>query len=445
MAHDRLHFVTSVVKLLSWTRIRQAGLTITDQVLAVGGMFLVNVILARTQSKYEYGIFALSYSVFTFLAGLHNAAILETFTVYGSGRYQRHFPAYVRLLWRTNILLGLGLTVFLSLLWRVLASTAPALASRTALGMALTCGILLTATFVRRIFYLRRRPDLAAKFSMVFFCTCIVFLWIIVRVGVLDGFWGFMLIALSWIIAGLVLLKELHFSEAKVDFTEIEPTYWDEHWKYSRWVLLTALVFQLTMQGYLWLAAVLLSVKETGNLRALYNVVLPMDQLFAAMSMVVLPVMCSRYAMQRMAGLVPLWKTYCSGWFLVSCGFVGIVFFWGRPGMHLLYRSRFDNISSLLPILAFLPVVVGIGHTVNGALKAAEKPKLIFFAYIISGVTTFVLGVPLVIHLGLQGAVYGMILSGAAYSLALLSSLYFVARHDRRTLNPHPLPVEGKL
>src|SRR5437899_11160185 len=72
---------------LHWARIRQAGYSIADQTLAVGGMFLANVALARTQSKEEYGIFALSYSVFTFLAGMHNGAILETYTVYGSWRY----------------------------------------------------------------------------------------------------------------------------------------------------------------------------------------------------------------------------------------------------------------------------------------------------------------------------------------------------------------------
>src|SRR6266478_3216239 len=71
---------------LNWPRVRQAGYSIADQALAVGGMFLANVALARTQSKEEYGFFALSYSVFTFLTGLYDAVILETYTVYGSGR-----------------------------------------------------------------------------------------------------------------------------------------------------------------------------------------------------------------------------------------------------------------------------------------------------------------------------------------------------------------------
>src|SRR5437879_5981203 len=85
---------------LSWPRLNQAAFSITDQALSVGGMFLANVALARAQTKEEYGMFALSYSVFTFLAGLHNASVLEPYTVYGSGRYHQSFPEYERLLWR---------------------------------------------------------------------------------------------------------------------------------------------------------------------------------------------------------------------------------------------------------------------------------------------------------------------------------------------------------
>jgi len=159
--------------LLSRSRTRQIAFSITDQGLSAGGMLLANIALARTQTKTEYGIFALSYSAFTFLAGLHNAAILEAYTVYGSGRYHESFSEYASLLWRCNLLLSFGLTAALTLLWGAFHWIAPAHASRTFLGMALASGVLLTASFVRRTFYMRRRPDFAARFSCVFFLCCV--------------------------------------------------------------------------------------------------------------------------------------------------------------------------------------------------------------------------------------------------------------------------------
>src|SRR6266478_238836 len=162
----------------SWARMRQIGYGVADQGFSVGGMFLVNIALARTRTKEEYGIFALSYSVYAFLTGLHNAAILEAYTIYGSGRYRERFPAYAWLLWRRNLFLAVAAAASATFLWVALAWTALALASRTVLGLGLTCGVLLTASFVRRTFYMRGRPDLAARYSAVYFALCAGLLWL---------------------------------------------------------------------------------------------------------------------------------------------------------------------------------------------------------------------------------------------------------------------------
>ncbi len=90
--------------------------------------------------------------------------------------------------------------------------------------------------------------------------------------------------------------------------------------------------------------------------------------------------------------------------------------------MHWLYAGKFDDLAPLLYILAFLPLVMGIGNVMNCALKAAEKPRLVFFAYVCSGAATLLGGIPLVIHFGLRGAVYGLLLSAAAYTTALTVS-----------------------
>src|SRR5712692_7796327 len=112
--------------------------SVADQALAVGAGFLVNVALARTQTKEEYGMFALSYSVFTFLSGVHNAAILEPYTVYGSGRYRDRFSEYLRLMLRSNALIGVLLSAILLSGCLVLLRIAPQFAPRALWGLGLT-------------------------------------------------------------------------------------------------------------------------------------------------------------------------------------------------------------------------------------------------------------------------------------------------------------------
>jgi O-antigen/teichoic acid export membrane protein len=424
----------------SRSRIRQVTFSVADQALSVGGMFLVNIALARTQSKEAYGIFTLSYTFLTFLTGLHNAAILETFTIYGSGRYIGRYPEYSGFLWRANAALVLGLTIILLLAWRVLLWAGdPGMASRSFLGMSLSCGVLLTASFARRTFYMRRKPELAAKFSLIFFLTCVFLLWIFLRAGRFDVFYAFVITACAWVIAGIALAAELPTRNREQSFTASEPGYWAEHWKYSRWVFVTALVFQFTTQGYYWLAAGFLSVKDVANLRAMFNVVTPVDQIFVATAMLVLPIMSARYSTRHLPGLLNLWKRYALVSFLATASFAVVVRIFGRPILHLFYGGRFDDTAGLIGTFALFPVVMCVGNSVNAALKAMEKPNIVFWAYVASGSATILLGLPLLMHFGLRGAVYGIILSAAAYTGALGLGLHFIKRSAWRTMRPTTL------
>jgi O-antigen/teichoic acid export membrane protein len=409
----------SLTALLSWSRVNQAFFSISDQALSVGGMFLLNIALARTRSKEEYGMFALSYSVFTFLSGLHNSAILETYTVYGSGRYNQRYPEYARLLWRSNAWLALALTAVLLLAWLILSWAAPALASSSLLGMALASGVLFTASFVRQTFYVRRKPALAARLSTVFFLTVAVLLWVSVRAGVLSGFSAFLIAALGWMVAASSMPNELPGKATSENFLDLHPGYWPEHWKYARWVLATALVCQLTSQGYYWLVAGFLSLKDVAALRAMYILVGPVDQLFTALSFLVMPMMALRFASKQMGKLLSLWRTYLLVCVVVTSVFAVLVRIFGGAAIHLIYAGKFDDVSALLSTLALLPLVLGIGSTMNSALKSIEKPNLVLYGYLASGAVTVLGGIPLVIYFGLRGAVYGMLLSAAVYTATL--------------------------
>jgi O-antigen/teichoic acid export membrane protein len=412
--------------ILTASRLKLVACSFADQGLAVGGIFLVNVVLARTQTKEEYGMFALSYSVFTFFAGLHNAAILEPYTVYGSGRYRDRFFEYLRLMARSNAIIGLLLSGILFLTCLLFLWIKPQFVSRALFGLGLTAGILLSGTFLRRVFYVQRQAPLAARTSLVFFITVACGLWLTARTHILDSFSVFPILALGWIAGGTVFGRRLALGKHGQPFLKLEPRYWQEHWKYARWVLATAFVFQLTTQGYYWLVAGFLSVKEVAELKAMYLIVTPVDQIFIALSYLVLPVLASHYAARRMEDLLSLWKRYGLAAVGVTVFFALVVRTVGKPTMHLLYAGKFDDLAPLLFVLAFLPLIMGVGSTMNDALKAIERPKFVFLAYVCSGIVTFLAGIPLVIHFGLPGAVYGMLLSGAAYTGALAVSFFLI-------------------
>jgi O-antigen/teichoic acid export membrane protein len=391
----------------------------TDQALTVGGSFLANVAVARAQTKEEYGLFALSYSVYALLLALYHAAILEPFTIYGSGRYRERFSEYLRLMIRSNTVMSLLLTAFLLLICLLLSRIAPQLMSRAFWGLALTAAVLLSSHLLRRGFYLQHESALATKTSFVFFITVACGLWLGAKSGWLNSLTVFLILAVGWIAAGGVFGKKLAFGKPERSFLQIEPHYWREHWNYSKWVLATAIVFQFTTQVYYWLLAGFLSAKDAGELRAMHLLVAPMDQVFVALSFLALPALSARYATKDIGKFLFLWKRYV----LVTLGVTGVfaltVRIIGRPMMHVIYAGKYDGLAPYLFVLALLPVLMGVAATMNNAVIATEKPKLTFYAYLCGGATTFLAGIPLVMHFGLWGAVSGMLLSGATYTGAL--------------------------
>ncbi|MFZ0478214.1 MAG: hypothetical protein WAL71_03620 [Terriglobales bacterium] len=423
--------------------LRRFACGLTDQVLSVGGMFAVNIALARVRSKEEYGLFTLSYSLFTFLAGLHNAAILEAYTIYGSGRYHGRFAKYEAFVSKNNRWLLAGISVVFVAIWESLRWLHPAFASPALLGMALACGVLLSAAFRRRTFYICRRPDLAARFSAAFFVSCMALLGVAIWANMLNGLSAFLISAAAWSLAFLVTPNPAHEdasengekhkdrenAESKAppipqttDFLIEEPGYWSEHWKYSRWVFVTALVFQFTTQAYFWVVAAFLSVRDVAGLRAMYNLALPVDQIFAAISLLVLPQMALLFASGEIGKLRRMWGQ-CSLMFLaIGLAFAVTVALLNIRLIHAAYGSKFDDVAPLLRWYVIVPVVMGAGNAANAALKAVEKPQAVFFAYLASGMVTFVVGIPLVVHFGLRGAIYGMLVSAVGYTGTLLLS-----------------------
>jgi len=401
-------------------RWKPLGYSLADQALVVGGTFLVNVLLARTQSKNDYGVFALSYSVFTFLAGLHNAAILEPYTVFGSGRHRGRFSQYLRLMTRSHAAMGLLLTAGLLGACVVFRWFAPGWVTSALVGLGLTVGILLSGAFLRRVFYVQGRASLAAGSSLAFFLVLVAGLWIAVRLGALNGFSAYLILALGWTAAGAVFAGKLRTGKAEQSFLELEPDYWRGHLKYTRWVFASALAIQLSTQSYYWLVAGLLSVKDVADLRVIYLLVAPVDQIFIALNYLVLPAMAAHYASGKMG------KFFSLGWRFgmaatgISALFAVVVRVAGKPVMRVLYAGRFDSLAGPLYLLALLPLMMAVGNTINDALKAAERPKLIFYAYLASGAATVAAGIPLVIRYGVLGAVLGVLASAAAYTAALI-------------------------
>lgn len=169
----------------------------------------------------------------------------------------------------------------------------------------------------------------------------------------------------------------------------------------------------------------------------MYLLVTPVDQVFVALVLLVLPVLALRYASGQLTQMLALWKLYLLLSAAVTAGFALLARLFARPVMHAIYGGKFDGVAPLLGTLAFLCIIMGVGNAMNAALKAMERPNMVFYAYLASGTTTFLAGIPLVRHYGLAGAVYGMLVSGGVYTVVMGVCLQYVVKTVRSFEKSH--------
>jgi len=120
-------------------------------------------------------------------------------------------------------------------------------------------------------------------------------------------------------------------------------------------------------------------VREVAELRAMCLVIGPVDQLFIALSYLLLPMLALHYASRRMDKLVYLWGKYFTGdrqrRFVVRSRCEGH----GEAGHASPLCGKIRWSWPLLSLLALLPLLMGIGNTLSNVLNAMEKPKLVFW------------------------------------------------------------------
>jgi O-antigen/teichoic acid export membrane protein len=238
------------------------------------------------------------------------------------------------------------------------------------------------------------------------------------------------ILACSWVLAGPVFLWHRSGGISRSDFFARNPGYFGYHWQYSKWVILTALVFQMTQQGFFWLAAILLDTTRVAELRAAWNLVQPTTLIFSSLSFVMLPRLADLIQTKglRDAPMRPEIVKYTLVVLLAALGCAGLAWAFGSAAYRLIYAGKYGGSVGLLYVVALMPVAAGIAGVFSDALRAVEKPGLVFYAYVVGGLLTLAVGVPAILSRGVEGAAWGMVASNSGYAITLVLFYWWVRR-----------------
>jgi O-antigen/teichoic acid export membrane protein len=413
-------------RLMPWAS--KGGLAILDQGLISGSNFLTSVLLARWLAPAQYGAYAVALSIYVLLSIMYQSLVLEPMAVFGGSSYRHCLRGYMgSLLW---IHAAASLAIFVAFGASAFAARGMAhsdgLAGALA-GVTIASPCILAFALARRGFYLDLSPAKAAGGAFVYSAVSVGALYVLYQRGLLSAFTAFLLMGLAALVTTVYLLirlrSELHATGVAPHVSET----WRRHWSYGRWALASAVAGYIPAYVYYPLLSSFGNLAHSGQLRALMNLTLPMEQTKAALGMLLLPY-AARVHGQRgrsTASILSLRMT------LISLG--GAIAYWvlilplQRPVFHLLYSGRYMEVAHLLPLIAFGSIVWSAAYGPAIALRAMESPASVFVAFSLATVLSLLVGVPATWAFGLKGAIWGS-------NLADVLSLVFVVVVLRRKI-----------
>jgi O-antigen/teichoic acid export membrane protein len=380
-----------------------------DQVLASGSNFLIGILLVRAFGLFEYGRFALAWLFVEFLASLQGAAIIQPMLNIGPKQAEADRDLYDDAVLAQQVIacMGFGLVAWAS------ATLAGWLLSDPEFNrLALPLGAVVMAyqlqSFFRRYFFARDRPitglvndtlrftvQIPATAALAFAwpgSTAAVGLWIVAAGCAVSALQGFICFGRSrWNTAVLVDVSV-------------------RHWGFSKWLLPSALMYWMTLQGFPVMAGFVLGAATIGGLKAAASIVGVVYILLAALENFA-PVQAARAV--HAGGPIELRRNIArlallTGTLVVAAmAMINI-----DPGYFivLLYGDRFDGIERLVPLLCAPMAVTAVNTVLVIWAAAIERTRIIFMSYAAATVFTVIAAYPLTYYAGLAGVMGGLLL-----------------------------------
>ena len=394
-------------KLVPW--VSKGGLAILDQGLISGSNFLTSVLLARWMMPEQYGAYAIAFGVYVLLQVVYQSQVLEPMTVFAGSAYRKCLRGYLgSVLWvHTTVSLGI-LTVFgVGALGAMRLSHNAGLAGALA-GVTFATPWILGAAMARRSFYLQLAPAQAALGAFIYSTTSVAGLYVLRHYALLSPFTAFTLMGVSALATGVFQFMRLRRDLPKSDLKAPGPREtWKRHWKYGRWALASSVAGWIPAYIYYPLLSSFGNIAHSGQLKALMNLTLPMEQTKAALGLLLLPYAARVHGEEGHASA----KKLSVRMTMISTG--GALIYWlvilpfQRPVFHLLYSNRYMDVVHLLPVIAFGSIVWSAAYGPAIALRSMESPKSVFTAFSLATATSLLVGVPATWKFGLQGAIWG--------------------------------------
>jgi O-antigen/teichoic acid export membrane protein len=394
---------------------------VIDQAFISGAHFVLGIYLARYLNQESYGAYALAFSVLSLLATLHQAIVLEPQSVFGGAKYRSSLKNYLGRLLGLQTVSSIASLLILFAAAAVVYVVSPSReVTLCLLGAAVATPSSLLLAFTRRALYLEYRSRTAAMGAVLYSVLLFFAVWLLRHLGWFSALTAFLGMAGAALLASVLLLVSIG-PERSEGVYRLHVAVLREHWHYGRWALGSSIFTWISWNSWYTIVGSSSGLADAGALKALLNLVMPVTQSCAALSLLVLPHTSYIAHAEGWAGAkrqaIRVGSLFTAG----AALYWAVILMFRVPLIGFLYTGKYDSISNHLPLLALSSVLSSTIFGPVSALRALQKPAMVCLTFLLSSVAGLCIGIPASRVSGIGGAVSGMLLSSTvALSIAAL-------------------------
>lgn len=410
-------FPKQIAKLFLGQAAREGYLAAIDQGAISLANFLATIILARSASPTEVGVYGVGFTALRLIRSIQEGLTIQPMNVIGAGMEEEEFRRYA-----TGTSLMQVAMAFLSAAvvaaggW-VLTAAGNDVAGPTLFALWFVFLWWQLQEYIRRMMYTRGTVFNAVLNTILANVVRLVLMIWWRRLGKLDGIasldaigWG----SLAALLPGLWFTR--HFWGRS--WLSLRQT-WQRNWDFGRWMMGGTLANWVAVEFYPVLTAGMISFAAAGAYRALQNLVAPIHLLLRAIDTFLTPRAARQFAqhgkpaLNRTIGFIYL----TAG--IPILGVLAIAVLFPEQILRLLYGETYIPYAGGVILFAIFYALWFAYWPMQTALKAARFSRPIFIANLAAIIGMFTAGVWAIQRWGVFGTIAGQALNSLVVGIIL--------------------------
>jgi O-antigen/teichoic acid export membrane protein len=390
---------------------RRGVWALADQGAVSLGSFLTAIVVARSFSSADYGVYALTLGVILLFVTFNGSLVTSRLSIEGAA-----VEAY-RLARLTGASVFLAAVVALAGAITLVYATRVLDRPHIAPWAAAALGCWLVQETVRRALMAHLHYRKALFGDVLSYLGQIGIVWTLAQGGQLTLESVFGAIAVTSLLASMVQAAQVGIEWPSIGEVQAMAV---RSWRFGCWLLLGNLAGMVTIQGLPWILALARGAAGAGALQAAVNVLGVTHPIMFAVGNLIIP---SAAHSRRQGGITFALHTalkYASFGAALLAPCYAVILLWPSEVLSIFYgpSSPYSDLVNVLRLYVLVYCFTYVATILNGVLTSLERSRFVFYAQFASAAGAVIIGLPLIAVSGLTGAVFGSLAASVAYAVA---------------------------